>query len=125
MSHDIKYLSLAADYNTLDSWSEIQQKDVKLTCDILQASDRKLAVIRKQSTPVELLMESIRNEKTRNSLRKTSGPPPRPALGKIMMMNSRLSRQKLRMISVNCSVNLENCFYPRWLHGYKSPVDVM
>ena len=46
--------------------------------DPFQASDRKLAAMRKQSTPVELLMEAIRCEKSRNSLRKTSGPPPRP-----------------------------------------------
>ena len=47
----------------------------------LQASARKLAAMRKQSTPLELLMESIRSQESRNSLRKTSGPPPRP-LGK-------------------------------------------
>ena len=40
--------------------------------------ERKLGAMRKQSTPVELLMESIRSEKTRNSLRKTSGPPIKP-----------------------------------------------
>jgi len=42
------------------------------------AGERKLAAMRKQSTPVELLMESIRSEKTRHSLRKTSGPPSKP-----------------------------------------------
>lgn len=42
------------------------------------AGERKLAAMRKQSTPVELLMESIRSEKTRHSLRKTSGPPTKP-----------------------------------------------
>jgi len=42
------------------------------------AGDRQLAAMRKQSTPVELLMESIRSEQSRNSLRKTSGPAPRP-----------------------------------------------
>ena len=47
----------------------------------LQAGERKLAVIRKQSTPVELLMESIRSEKSRSSLRKTSGPGARQSLG--------------------------------------------
>jgi len=40
--------------------------------------ERKLGAMRKQSTPVELLMESIRSEKTRHSLRKTSGPPVKP-----------------------------------------------
>lgn len=52
--------------------------------DLFQVGERKLAVVRKQSTPVELLMESIRSEKSRSSLRKTSGPPPRPALGEFL-----------------------------------------
>jgi len=42
------------------------------------AGERKLAAMRKQSTPVELLMESIRSETVRHSLRKTSGPLIKP-----------------------------------------------
>ncbi len=45
---------------------------------IFQAFHRELRPLNKQSTPVEQLMESIRNSSIRSSLRKTSGPPPRP-----------------------------------------------
>ena len=44
----------------------------------LQASERQLQPKRKESTPVELLMDSIRNSDARASLRKTGGPPKRP-----------------------------------------------
>ena len=54
-----------------------------------QAGDRKLAVIRKQSTPLELLMESIRSEESRSSLRKTSGPPARKRLMVTALESSR------------------------------------
>ena len=54
-----------------------------------QAGERKLAVIRKQSTPLELLMESIRSEESRSSLRKTSGPPARQSLMVTALESSR------------------------------------
>eukprot|EP00093_Oithona_nana_P001430 01430.XXX_3188_210_1 [CDS] Oithona nana genome sequencing. len=41
------------------------------------ASERQLQPKRKESTPVELLMDSIRNSDARASLRKTGGPPKR------------------------------------------------
>ncbi|XP_059089116.1 protein spire-like isoform X2 [Tigriopus californicus] len=41
------------------------------------ASKRAIQPTRRESTPVELLMESIRNSKARSSLRKTAGPKPR------------------------------------------------
>lgn len=41
------------------------------------ASKRSIQPTRRESTPVELLMESIRNSKARSSLRKTAGPKPR------------------------------------------------
>ena len=54
-----------------------------------QAGERKLAVIRKQSTPLELLMESIRSSESRSSLRKTSGPPARQRLVVTTLESSR------------------------------------
>jgi len=39
------------------------------------ASERKLTECRKQSTPMDLLLESIRSESSRKSLRKITGPP--------------------------------------------------
>jgi len=43
-------------------------------------SRRELTPLEKESTPGERLMESIRGSKGRMSLRKTSGPKPRPSL---------------------------------------------
>ena len=62
-----------------------------------QAGERKLAVMRKQSTPVELLMESIRSEKSRNSLRKTSGPPTRERLGEWWSISDMLTSSQITM----------------------------
>ncbi len=42
-----------------------------------QAGERQLRPHRKESTPVELLMEDIRSCKAKTSLRKTAGPPTR------------------------------------------------
>jgi len=56
------------------------------------ASERQLNPIRKESTPVELLMESIRNSDARASLRKTGGPRRRPQANR---QNSESSRTKL------------------------------
>ena len=42
-----------------------------------QAFERQLPPQRKESTPVEMLMEDIRNSAGRSSLRKTAGPPTR------------------------------------------------
>jgi len=53
------------------------------------AGERKLAAMRKQSTPVELLMESIRSEATRQSLRKTCGPPTKPMMAVSAVETSR------------------------------------
>ena len=44
------------------------------------ASDRKLAPLRKYSTPQELLLMDIESENARKSLKKTAGPPPRSKL---------------------------------------------
>ena len=40
-----------------------------------QATERKLHPQRKESTPQEMLMDSIRGSRARSSLRKTKGPP--------------------------------------------------
>ena len=52
-----------------------------------QASERQLNPIRKESTPVELLMESIRNSNARASLRKTGGPRKR-SQGNSILINT-------------------------------------
>ena len=43
-----------------------------------KATERKLRPQRKESTPQEMLMESIRGCSARSSLRKTKGPPVKP-----------------------------------------------
>ena len=44
-----------------------------------QANQRQLAPLCQESTPVEKLMESIRNANAKTALRKTTGPPIRPS----------------------------------------------
>merc|ERR1719266_835133 len=56
------------------------------------AAERQLLPARKESTPVELLMESIRNSNARASLRKTGGPRRRP---QVFRQNSESSRTKI------------------------------
>lgn len=67
--------------------------------------------MRKQSTPVELLMESIRSEKTRHSLRKTSGPPIKP-------MGKKLSWPFVQSLTGFCSaisaVETSRCKLEDW-----------
>ncbi len=50
--------------------------EIHCSVDILraQAQNRELAPLKRESTPVEALMDSIRNSGTRSSLRKTPGP---------------------------------------------------
>ena len=62
------------DYNAYFQYFVIHKRTQKC----FQASERQLNPIRKESTPVELLMESIRNSDARASLRKTGGPRRRP-----------------------------------------------
>ena len=56
------------------------------------ASRRKLAPLRKYSTPQELLLTDIASENAKKSLRKTSGPPvPKLSLRKYIINNSFLN----------------------------------
>jgi hypothetical protein len=63
------------------TWSHKQNDDIisdyinKMSQ--FQAGERQLRPHRKESTPVELLMEDIRSCKAKTSLRKTAGPPTR------------------------------------------------
>ena len=52
--------------------------DINKNICLFQASERKLHPYRKESTPAEMLMESIRSSSARSSLRKTKGPKLKP-----------------------------------------------
>ena len=69
------------------------------------ASRRKLAPLRKYSTPQELLLTDIASENAKKSLRKTSGPPiPKLSLRKYIknysfLSNLNISSSRTRIIS--------------------------
>ena len=68
------------------------------------ASRRKLAPLRKYSTPQELLLTDIASENAKKSLRKTSGPPiPKLSLRKYIknysfLSNSNISSSRTRIM---------------------------
>jgi len=62
------------------------------------ASERQLQPKRKESTPVELLMDSIRNSNARASLRKTGGPPKRPLMLRLNSNSSTTESSRTRIL---------------------------